>query len=120
MKTVNAKEVRIPAFGLFINRTITIICGSCSTLFTDKPYISRKMISKCPFCDAINRLPITENWGVMIQIVFNVSATLLFIFLFIIWQKSDWINILLKYTFIIMSIYGLLICLKDFGFIIGY
>jgi len=55
----------------------------------------------------------------MIQTTFNVLSTVLFIFLFIIWQKSDWINVLVKYTFIIMSIYGIFICLKDFGFIIA-
>jgi len=61
MKIVNAKEVEIPSFGMFINRKMTIKCGSCNLTFKDKPVIARHMVSKCPFCDSINRLPITEN-----------------------------------------------------------
>jgi hypothetical protein len=61
MKTVRAKEIEIPTFGLFINRTINIICGECELPFKDKPVKAKNMVSKCPFCGTTNRLPITEN-----------------------------------------------------------
>lgn len=61
MKYVRAREVEIPAFGMFVNRTIKIKCGECWHWFKDKPVITESMISKCPFCEAVNKLPITEN-----------------------------------------------------------
>jgi Zn finger protein HypA/HybF involved in hydrogenase expression len=61
MQTVRAREIEIPAFGMFVNRKIKIKCGNCSNVFNDKPVVTKNMISKCPYCEAINRLPITEN-----------------------------------------------------------
>jgi len=60
MKLVRAKEIEIPAFGLFINRAITITCGECGSTFKDKPAVAKHMRSICPFCHAINELPITK------------------------------------------------------------
>ena len=54
----------------------------------------------------------------MYQTVFNVVATLLFMWLALIWVKTTTYNALLKFIFILMTIYGLLICLKDFGFLV--
>ena len=53
----------------------------------------------------------------MIQTVFNILATLLFMWLGHIWLKSTAYNTVLKFTFILMAVYGLFVCLKDFGFI---
>ncbi len=61
MKTVRAKEVTIPALGMFIKRAMTITCGSCLGTFKDTPVVCTNMVSKCPFCHAINNLPVTEN-----------------------------------------------------------
>jgi len=61
MEIVRAKEITIPAFGMFINRDISIKCGECNNTFKDKPARARRMLSKCPYCNTINELPITEN-----------------------------------------------------------
>ena len=61
MKTVNATEVDIAMFGMFINRQMKIKCGNCGHTFKDKPVPARTMVSKCPYCDALNKLPITKN-----------------------------------------------------------
>ena len=60
MEKVNAYEVIVPAFGMFIRRKLQITCGGCRGHFEDKPVPSENMVSKCPFCDAINRLPIQK------------------------------------------------------------
>ena len=60
MEIVRAKEVEIPAFGLFVRRKIKITCGNCNITFEDKPTISKDMYSKCPYCEKINKLSITE------------------------------------------------------------
>jgi hypothetical protein len=60
MKTVNAREVIIAPFGMFVNRAIKITCGNCKFTFKDKPAVAKNMVSKCPFCNSINELPITK------------------------------------------------------------
>jgi rubrerythrin len=60
MKLVKAKEIEIPPFGLFIKRAIIITCGACGSTFKDKPEIGKHMRSLCPFCNAVNELPITK------------------------------------------------------------
>ena len=61
MKTVRARELEIPSFGMFVNRAMKIKCGNCLETFKDKPVVTRHMVSKCPYCGAVNRLPVTEN-----------------------------------------------------------
>ena len=60
MNYVRAKEVTIPAFGMLIRRKLRIVCGNCGITFEDKPAVAEDMYSKCPFCKAINKLPITK------------------------------------------------------------
>ncbi len=58
---VKAREVEIPAFGMFVSRKLKITCGNCRNTFSDKPTVARRMVSKCPHCNEINELPVTEN-----------------------------------------------------------
>jgi hypothetical protein len=58
MKLVNAKYVEVPTFGMFIKRKIDIKCGNCGLVFKDKPEWVDPMVSKCPYCGAVNKLPL--------------------------------------------------------------
>ena len=60
METVNAYEVTIPPFGMFIRRKIKIDCGKCRIVFEDDPVPTTNMVSKCPYCGIINKLPIEK------------------------------------------------------------
>jgi rRNA maturation endonuclease Nob1 len=60
METVNAYEVIIPAFGMFIRRKMRITCGKCRRIFEDKPYPQKEIISTCPYCGTNNKLPLTK------------------------------------------------------------
>ena len=60
MKTVRAREIEIPPFGMFVRRNIKITCGECGLTFEDKPIVTKHVVSKCPYCNTINELPITE------------------------------------------------------------
>ena len=60
MKTVNAYEVVIPPFGMFSRRKIKIDCGNCRIIFEDDPVPTTNMVSKCPYCKTINKVPITK------------------------------------------------------------
>lgn len=48
---------------------------------------------------------------------FLVLSTIMFLFLTFIWSKVSW-NFLIKITFFCMFIYGLVLTLSDFGFVI--
>lgn len=42
----------------------------------------------------------------------------LFAFLSFIWTKKDWFNAIIKFSFFGMSVYGLVLALQAFGFIV--
>jgi len=54
----------------------------------------------------------------MLQIIFNVSSTLLLLFFAIIWKSGSTLNTALKFILYILSVYGIIICLINFGFVI--
>ncbi len=52
-----------------------------------------------------------------LQNIYTILTTILFLYLGIIWSKSNWKNVNFKFTFIILSIAGFIISLSNFGYI---
>jgi len=50
--------------------------------------------------------------------LFHIIATIIFLFFGIIWTTKTWSNSLLKIIFFFMAVWGIVICLYDYGFII--
>jgi hypothetical protein len=61
MQTVKPAAWEIPPFGLFVRRKWDIKCGKCRHWFKDKPEHSYEIICKCPYCNALNKMPFTKN-----------------------------------------------------------
>lgn len=50
--------------------------------------------------------------------LFHILATFICFLLGIIWNSKNWPNLMLKFVLYITGIWGLLVCLHDFGYII--
>ena len=61
---------------------------------------------------------IFEKGILMIQTLFNVLSTLMLLFLGLIWKSGTTLNTTLKFILYILSVYGIVICLMNFGFVI--
>jgi len=51
--------------------------------------------------------------------VYIIMSTLVFMFLGMIWKTSDWVNLFLKFVFIIMVLFGIFMYLSTNGYIIN-
>lgn len=49
---------------------------------------------------------------------FPITATLMFLFLFVIWRRIDWFNATLKLIFIVLAIWGGFESLHALGYIV--
>ncbi len=56
----------------------------------------------------------------MNQTIFNIVSVVVYIFLAVIWRTHSTVNQLVKFVLAIMAVYGILICLKDLGYIIQF
>ena len=54
----------------------------------------------------------------MLQTIFNISTTIMILFLAVIWTRSGIFNMLIKFLLVLLTIYGIFICFKDFGFVV--
>lgn len=54
----------------------------------------------------------------MIAAITAIAAILQFV-LFAIWNKNDWINLIMKNVFLLMGLALSLVALKEFGFIVS-
>jgi len=50
--------------------------------------------------------------------MFTIIATILFVLLFLIWRRSNFLNLCIKGIFLGMSVWGAFLVLKDFGYLI--
>lgn len=50
--------------------------------------------------------------------LYLVFSTVLFSFLFLIWNGKNWANLFLKFTMLILSVGGIVLSLNAFGFIV--
>ena len=50
--------------------------------------------------------------------LFHIFVTILCFFQAIIWTRNGWLNVIIKIAFWTGAIWGVLMCLKDFGFLV--
>ena len=51
------------------------------------------------------------------EVVWTYIATVVFSFFFLIWRNSDWYNTMIKFSLLLLAVFGALISFKHLGII---